>query len=175
MKQLEQGSWSPYLAGALTGVVSVLSVWVSGKYFGASTSFVRTAGMIEQLFAPERVAKMDYFIKEAPVVEWQWMFVVGIFVGALIAALTSGSFRLQAVPDMWAAQFGANSTGKRAGVAFIGGLILMFGARLAGGCPSGHGLSGTMQLSVSGYIALICFFTGGMFVARQLYKGGAKP
>lgn len=174
MKQVEPGSWSPYLAGSLTGVVSVLSVWIAGKYFGASTSFVRTAGMIEKLFAPERVEKMDYFIKEAPIIEWQWMFVVGIFVGALVSAVTSGSFRLQAVPDMWAEHFGAKSTAKRAAVAFIGGLILMFGARLAGGCPSGHGLSGTMQLSVSGYIALVCFFAGGVFVARQLYKGGAK-
>ena len=100
MKQVEPGSWSPYLAGSLTGVVSVLSVWIAGKYFGASTSFVRTAGMIEKLFAPERVEKMDYFIKEAPIIEWQWMFVVGIFVGALVSAVTSGSFRLQAVPDM---------------------------------------------------------------------------
>lgn len=174
MKQNDQGSWNPYLAGSLTGIVSVLSVWVAGKYFGASTSFVRTAGMIEKLFAPERVEKMDYFIQKAPVIEWQWMFVVGIFVGALIAAFTSGSFRLQAVPDMWAAHFGAQTTGKRAVVAFIGGIILMFGARLAGGCPSGHGLSGTMQLSVSGYIALVCFFAGGLFVARQLYKGGAS-
>ncbi|MGE4491729.1 MAG: YeeE/YedE thiosulfate transporter family protein [Syntrophotalea sp.] len=174
MKQMDQGSWNPYVAGALTGVVSVLSVWVAGKYFGASTTFVRAAGMIEKLFMPERVENTAYFIKTAPVVDWQWMFVVGIFVGALIAALSSGSFRLQAVPDMWAAHFGARSGGKRAAVAFIGGAILMFGARMAGGCPSGHGLSGTMQLAVSGYISLVCFFIGGLFTARQIFKGGGK-
>jgi len=129
----DDGGWNPYLAGALSGVVGILSVWLAGKYFGASTSFVRTAGLIEQLFGPERVAQMDYFIKTAPEIDWQWMFVVGIFLGALISAVTSGSFRLQAVPDMWAERFGAGSTVSRAVVAFAGGVVAMFGARLADG------------------------------------------
>ena len=127
------GGWSPYLAGALSGLVGVFSVWFAGQYFGASTSFVRTAGLIEQLFGPERVARMEYFVKVVPGVDWQWMFVVGIFLGALVSALTSGSFKLQAVPDMWAARFGAKSTGKRALVAFLGGAVSMFGARMADG------------------------------------------
>jgi uncharacterized protein len=127
------GAWSPYLAGALSGLVGVFSVWFAGQYFGASTSFVRTAGMIENLFGPERVAQMDYFIKVVPRIDWQWMFVVGITLGALIAALTSGSFKLQAVPDMWAARFGQKSTPQRAVVAFVGGVVAMFGARMADG------------------------------------------
>ncbi len=131
--QQDKGGWSPYLAGALSGVVGVFSVWLAGQYFGASTSFVRTAGMIEQLFGPERVAQMDYFIKTAPKIDWQWMFMVGIFLGALLAALTSGSFKFQALPDMWAARFGSFSTLQRALVAFVGGAVAMFGARLADG------------------------------------------
>ncbi len=55
-----EGSWSPYLAGALSGVVAIGSIWFTGKYFGASTTFVRTTGMIEQIFSPETVAKMPY-------------------------------------------------------------------------------------------------------------------
>lgn len=127
------GGWSPYFAGALSGLVGVFSVWFAGQYFGASTSFVRTAGLIEQLFGPERVARMEYFVKVVPGVDWQWMFVVGIFLGALVSAPASGSFKLQAVPDMWAARFGAKSTGKRALVAFLGGAVAMFGARMADG------------------------------------------
>jgi hypothetical protein len=128
-----EGGWSPYVAGALSGLVGVFSVWFAGQYFGASTSFVRTAGMIEQLFGLERVSEMEYFIKVVPRIDWQWMFVVGIFLGALISSITSGSFKLQAVPDMWAARFGEKSTGKRALVAFLGGIVAMFGARLADG------------------------------------------
>lgn len=132
MKKDDYG-WNPYLAGALSGVVGVLSVWIAGQYFGASTSFVRTAGLIEELLGPGRVAQMEYFIKVAPRIDWQWMFVVGIFLGALIAAVSSGSFKLQAVPDMWAGRFGAKSTTKRALVAFAGGIVAMFGARMADG------------------------------------------
>jgi uncharacterized protein len=128
----EGKGWSPYVAGALTGLLMVCSIWVTGKYFGASTTFVRTAGLIEQVFSAERVKTMEYFIKEAPKIDWQWMFVVGIFFGSLIAATSSRTFRWQAVPPMWQARFGPGR-GKRAVVAFVGGAVAMFGARLADG------------------------------------------
>ena len=130
--QQKDRGWSPYLAGALTGLVMILSVWFAGKYFGASTTFVRTAGMIEKIFSAERVATMDYFIEEAPKIDWQWMFVVGILIGSFIAARTSGSFQWQAVPDMWQLRYGKSRV-KRGVAAFLGGLVAMFGARLAGG------------------------------------------
>lgn len=169
----EKEGWNPYVTGALTGIVAVLSVLIAGKFFGASTSYVRSAGLIEKFFAPQRIAPMDYFIKYIPEIDWQFMFVIGVLLGSFIAAITSGNFRLQAVPDMWKARFGS-SIARRAITAFVGGVIAIFGARLAGGCPSGHGLSGVMQLSVSGFIALISFFIAGAIVARSLYRGGDK-
>jgi uncharacterized membrane protein YedE/YeeE len=165
--------WSPYLAGACAGLVLVLSVWISGNYFGASTSFVRSAGLIERLFSAERVAEMEYFTKTTPKIDWQWMFVVGVFFGALIAAKTSGTFKVQALPDMWQQRFGSNIA-FRGLIAFVGGTVAMFGARLADGCPSGHGLSGLSQLALSGFIALVCFFVGGMISANLLYRRGKK-
>lgn len=171
MKTTVDIGWSPYLAGGLTGLVIILSAWITGKYFGASTSFVRTAGMIERFFDAERIDRMKYFIRFVPEVDWQWMLVAGIFIGAFIASITSNSFRLKGVPDMWEARFGP-SRSKRSVVAFIGGLILMFGARLASGCPSGHGLGGLVQLAVSGLIVMGCFFAGGIIVAQILYSGG---
>jgi len=128
----EEGSWSPYLAGALSGLVLILSVLLADKFFGSSTTFARTAGAIEQLFAPERTVEMAYFVKYLPKVDWQMMFVVGIFLGALIASITSGDFVWKAVPDMWERRFGMSAV-KRGIVAFFGGSIVMFGARLAGG------------------------------------------
>lgn len=128
----ELKGWSPYLAGALTGLLLVFSVWFAGKYVGASTTFVRSAGFIERVFDADRVANLEYFIKEVPKIDWQWMFVVGIFFGSLISAVTSKTFRWQAVPTMWDERFGPNRI-KRAIAAFIGGTIAMFGARLADG------------------------------------------
>jgi hypothetical protein len=132
MKVIDDKGWSPYLAGALAGIVMILSVWIAGKYFGASTTFVRSAGMIEKIFSAERVEKMDYFIKEVPKIEWQWMFVFGIFIGSLISSTASRSFKWKAVPDMWEDRFGPGKM-KRAVVVFIGGMVAMFGARLADG------------------------------------------
>ena len=169
----EDKGWNPYVAGALSGVVSIGSIWFVGKYLGASTTFVRTTGMVEKIFSPERVASMPYFIKELPMIDWQWMFVIGIAIGAFLAAISSGSFRWQAVPTMWQQRFGSQVS-TRAVFAFIGGIIAMFGARLADGCPSGHGLSGSLQLSVSSLIALVCFFLGGLITANWLYKGGDR-
>lgn len=132
MSVVHKKGWNPYLSGALSGLVIVFSVWLSGKFLGASTTFVRTAGMLESLVTPERVASMPYFIKELPQIDWQWMFVVGIFLGSLVAAKLLGDFRWQAVPVMWEKRFGP-SQGKRGLVAFVGGTVAMFGARLADG------------------------------------------
>jgi len=173
MKRETQKALSPYLSGVLTGIVLVLSVWIAGKFAGASTTFARKAGMVMKLFSPERVSSMDYFVKYAPKIDWQWMFLLGLFIGSFVAAITSGSFKLQAMPKMWEKRFG-NGRAKRALVAFVGGALALFGARLAGGCPSGHGLSGLTQLSISGFVALVCFFASGIVVARILYRGGKQ-
>ena len=132
MEQGKDKGWNPYIAGALTGLLLIFSVWFTGKYIGASTTFVRSAGYIERIFDAERVSQMEYFKKEAPKIDWQFLFVVGIFFGAMAASTTSRSFRWQAVPDLWKSRFGP-SVPKRAIAAFIGGAIAMFGARLADG------------------------------------------
>jgi len=131
-EEREPKGWNPYLAGALTGLLLVFSVWITGKYVGASTTFVRSAGYIEKAFNEERVGAMEYFKKEVPKIDWQFLFVVGIFIGSLVSSTSSKSFRWQAVPPMWENRFGSNKA-KRAVVAFIGGAVAMFGARLADG------------------------------------------
>jgi uncharacterized membrane protein YedE/YeeE len=172
-KKHEDEGWSPYVAGGLSGLVIIMSVLWTGKFFGASTSFVRSAGMLEKFLDPDRVAQLSYYIRYLPKFDWQLMFVIGIFLGSLISALLSGSFKWQGVPDMWAARFGT-SPALRGIVAFVGGVVAIYGARLADGCPSGHGLSGMIQLAVSGLIAMICFFVGGIIMTRLVYSGGNR-
>lgn len=164
----DAGAWSPYVAGGLSGLVSVASVLVAGKYLGASTTFVRGAGMAERLYAPEAVTTLAYYLKEKPVIDWQFLFVIGIGIGAFLGAAFFRDLRVQALPDMWRERFGGG-LGLRALVAFVGGVVAMFGARLADGCPSGHGLSGLSQLAVSGFVAAAGFFLGGIIMARLVY------
>jgi uncharacterized membrane protein YedE/YeeE len=173
------GGWRPYLAGALAGLLAVGSAVATTKmvgrttYLGTSTTFVRASAMIEQTVLPARVKHNAYFQKEQVKVDWQFMLVCGIFFGALAGAVTGRSFDWESVPSVWAQRFGNNRV-KRGVFAFLGGAVAMFGARLADGCPSGHGLSGVMQLSVSGLAALACFFVGGVMVADLLYRKGSR-
>jgi len=132
MKTKEDKGWNPYLAGALSGLLIIISVWTTGNYFGTSVTFVRTTGMIEKIFGPEHVARLEYFIRFVPTVDWQWMFVAGIIIGSFISAITSGSFKWKGLPDMWESSFGPGRV-RRSIVAFTGGAISMFGARIAGG------------------------------------------
>ena len=132
MSSAPEKGWNPYLAGALTGLVMVLSVRLTGKYFGVSTSFAVTSGMLESIVVPGRVAGMPYFARTGITVDWQWLFVVGILFGSFLAAKLFGDFKWQAVPPMWEARFGPSRL-KRGLVAFLGGVVAMFGARLADG------------------------------------------
>lgn len=169
--------WSPYIAGALVGVLAVLSVVVTTvildkpKYLGASTTFVRAAGLAEQTVVAGHVAENAYFQSKKVKVDWQMLFVVGVFIGAFVSGRLGRSAKLETVPPIWQQRFGSSATVRAVG-AFIGGLILLFGARMAGGCPSGHGLSGNMQLAASGLLALVFFILGGVISARILYGGG---
>lgn len=168
------GGWSPYLAGALVGILAIVSVYATtsllGKttYIGASTTFVRAAGFAEKTVAADRVAQNEYFKSTKIKVDWQFMLIIGLFFGALASSLTDKSFKSEGVPPIWKERFGP-SVPLRAAGAFLGGVVAMIGARLADGCPSGHGLSGMMQLSVSSFVALAMFFCAGIIVAFLVY------
>lgn len=168
MNWLRDVQWSPYAAGIGIGLLSWLTWLISRKPIGCSTSFARSAGMIEKLFRGRKVETRPYYQEFQPVVDWQWMLVLGMIVGALISSLLSGDFGWQWIPAQWAAAFGTNAL-LRVGVALLGGVLLGFGSRWAGGCTSGHGISGTMQMAISSWISAICFFVGGIIMARLLF------
>jgi len=98
------------------------------------------------------------------------MLVLGAILGAFLAAWQGNELTGEWLPAMWAARFGAGSLTLRLGAALVGGIFMAFGARLAGGCTSGHGISGTMQLSVGSWIAVICFFAGGIATALLMFR-----
>jgi uncharacterized protein len=162
------GAWSPYVVGAGIGVLSWLTFYFSDKPIGASSFYGQIAGFIGKLIAPRHTKSLTYFKAKPPRVSWGFVFVVAIIVGGAIAALTGGEFANEWLPRMWDARFG-DSIALRAAIGFGGGLLMAFGARLAGGCTSGHGISGTMQLNPGSWIAVICLFIGGIAVALPLF------
>ena len=161
-------AWSPYLVGAGIGVLSWLTFWVSDKPIGASSFYAHVAGFIGNLLAKRRTESLAYFKAKPPRVKWGFAFVASIVVGGAIAALTGGEFANEWLPAMWVARFG-DSMALRAAFGFGGGVLMALGARLAGGCTSGHGISGTLQLNPGSWITAICFFIGGIAVAIPLF------
>jgi len=158
---------------AIASAVATTVLLGKSNYLGTSTSFVRAAGFIEEFFSPTSTSSVSYYVTQKIKVDWQFMLVVGIAVGAFLSSLANGTFKIEWVPPIWRERFG-NSVVKRAFGAFIGGIFAMYGARLADGCPSGHGLSGVMQLSVSSLVALFLFVAVGALIAHAVYRGGAK-
>lgn len=162
-------AWSPYLVGAGIGILSWLTFYVSDKPIGASSFYATVAGFIGKAVAPRRTESLEYFKSNPPKLNWEFVFVLAAIGGAAVAALTGGGFVNEWVPAMWSARFG-DSTVLRAAFAFGGGALMAFGARMAGGCTSGHGISGTLQLNVASWIAVICFFIGGGAIANLMFR-----
>lgn len=169
MDWLTMNQWSPYAVGAGIGILSWFSFLLSDKPIGCSTAFARTSGMIERLVRGSKAAPKPYYVKFSPTVDWEWMLMVGILVGSFVSAKLSGQLQLQWIPGKWSAAFGL-ALFPRWLIALIGGIIMGFGARWAGGCTSGHGISGTLQLAVSSWLAAVCFFIGGIASATALFR-----
>ena len=161
--------WSPYAVGIGIGILSWLSFLILRNPLSCSTSFARTSGMIERLLRGKKVEEKPYFQKIGLSINWQWMLVLGIVLGSLLSATLSGDFSWKWVPTFWATEVN-NSIIIRLAGALIGGIFIGFGARWADGCTSGHGISGTMQLTISSWISAIFFFIGGILTAFFLYR-----
>jgi len=169
MEWLAMERWSPYAVGVGIGILSWLAFLLSDKPIGCSTAFTRTSGMIEKIFRGKRVHEKPYYQQFAPTIDWEWMVVIGIIAGAFLSSILSGQFSLEWLPSLWQAEAGSHIPTRWA-VALLGGIIMGFGARCAGGCTSGHGISGTLQLAVSSWLAAVCFFAGGILTAMFIYK-----
>ena len=169
MAWLRMEQWSPYVVGIGIGILSWLTFLLSDKALGCSTAFARVSGMIERLFRGDKVLGRQYFQRYVPELTWGVMLVIGVVIGAFASSLLAGTFALTWTPTLWAETFGMAYL-PRLIAAVIGGVALGAGARWAGGCTSGHGISGTLQLAVSSWLAAICFFVGGIATAMLIYR-----
>lgn len=173
---LRKPRWSPYVVGTGIGLLSWATFYFMGKALGTSTSFVGAAGSALCTVAPDHVASSAYYLKEygakdggfKPIFDWQMSLDVALVLGAFLAAWLGRTLSKESVPSVWAQRFGP-SVAKRYLAAFIGGFILIFGARMAGGCTSGHGISGGLQLAVSSWTFFMSMFVSGIATAVLLF------
>ena len=163
-------AWSPYLAGAIVGLLQIPAFMLIKSPIGASTSYVTVGGRLASVVDPD-ASHIAYFAKHISATGsnwWEVALVVGIAIGAFVSMRLSGA-RRQPISPIWNRAL-SSSPAVRYAVAFAGGFVLLFGARLADGCTSGHGLSGLTQLAVSSSIFVVAMFAGGIATALLLLR-----
>lgn len=167
--------WNPYLVGVGIGLLSLASFVAFDRVIGTSGTFVHAVGAAEALVAPERVIGPEaerLFSKEiserAPLIDWQFLLVIGVFFGSWLASTAARARLPEQVPALWSWRFGPSVWLRRAG-AFTFGVVMIFGARLAGGCTSGHGISGGLQLALSSWVFFLSMFASGIVAAFLMF------
>jgi uncharacterized membrane protein YedE/YeeE len=148
--------------------LAILNVIVFGGYatnrpIGASTTFPYLADLLTG------VTNNTYFEKIQKPGNWELIFLTGSFLAGLIISLIKKDFKIKAVHSNWEKHKGG-SVGNRLIWAFIGGFLLIFGARMAGGCTSGHIISGGMQLAISSLVFAVFVFAGLLITGKLFFK-----
>ena len=107
-----------------------------------------------------------------PFKTYGFIFVIAMFAGGFLASKMGGP-RVENeekwIPKVWEENLGSSWPKRMAG-AFISGFFILFGARMAGGCTSGHMMSGMMQTSLSGYLFAAGVFAVAVPVAIIVFK-----
>ncbi|QNB47310.1 YeeE/YedE family protein [Thermanaerosceptrum fracticalcis] len=160
--------WHWLKAGMLMGILNAVLLIFYGKLLGASTAYVSVIGGLLRYVTPSFVAQNPYF-KQTPLgMTFEVALLLGVVLGAHLAFRSNNHVK-EEFSSVWFQRFGPNKT-KRYIFAFFGGVLLIFGARLAGGCTSGHVLSGWSQLSVSSLLFGLGMFAAGLPTARLLFR-----
>ena len=171
--------WPWYISGPLISLVLLLLLG-SGKTFGMSSN-LRT--VCAAFGAGQRISFFDFDWRSQ---RWNFIVILGAAVGGFIAShylnngtamalnpetieqLTRYGIQDAGVAYLPEVLFGSNSWSdpKVLGLLLVGGFFVGFGARYAGGCTSGHAITGLSNLQWPSLIAVIGFFIGGLFINR---------
>lgn len=146
----------------LDGIIFLTSAF--NRPIGASTSYPYLADMLTG------TTSNDYFTAIQKPGHWEMLFLIGAILAGLLNSINRKEFKLTLIHSNWE-RFKGKSPAKRIFWAFTGGFILLFGARMAGGCTSGHILSGGMQLAVSSLVFAVFVFAGLLITGKLFYKG----
>ena len=172
--------------GVLLGLVFFMAVLLV-KPIGVSTQFVILDAILADTVNPGLITGGEegwtstnaylaksggkYAANAANPLNYSFVFVLAMMLGAFGSAMMRGGIgrRERSIPAIWRANYG-ETPWIRYGTAFLGGVVVLYGARLAGGCTSGHMMSGTMQTAISGYIFTIGAFVAAIPTAMLLYR-----
>jgi len=159
----------PYFGGMVLGIILFLALLLTGNGLGSSGATSRIDAAIVDAVAPSHVDNTPYLLKMAggdlnPLDDW----IVPVFFGALLGGFTSGMINRRVKLETTK---GPNiSDRKRWLFAFLGGVIFLYGARMARGCTSGQALTGGATLSAGSWVVMFAIFGGAYGMAYFVRK-----
>ncbi len=175
MREWISQAWPWYVAGPLIGLTVPMLLLIGGKQFGVSANMRHICAAV----LPSKAEFFRYDWKSSGL--WNLTFALGIVIGAAIAAMWFGGVEPMNLSEQTAADLAALGLGGPAGavpaeifswgaltslpglvIMVVGGFLVGFGARYAGGCTSGHAISGLANLQLPSLIAVLGFFAGGL-------------
>ena len=170
--------WPWYIAGPLIGLIVPLLLIIGNKSFGISSSF-------RHVCAACLPANISFFKYEWKKEVWNLFFVVGILAGAVLVTQFFNNHEAVQINPKLAAELSGYGiinyeglvpndlftwqnllTVKGFSMMIIGGFLVGFGTRYAGGCTSGHAIMGLSSMQRSSLVATISFMTGGFIMAN---------
>ncbi|HZU86570.1 MAG TPA: YeeE/YedE thiosulfate transporter family protein, partial [Anaerolineaceae bacterium] len=171
LKALTKPNWTPYSAGILLGLVCIIAVWVGNHLLASAGPMATVTSTLVYAIAKPFAENNLYFKAVAPPgLTWEVVLLIGVFLGGMLGALSSRTFKLRWEHDpTWNKVFGPSKV-KRFGLGFLGAMILQYGASIAGGCTMGLAISGSMLLAPAGFLFMIGMFASGILVALLVYR-----
>jgi len=163
-----QPFWNPYFVGFLLGLVLLATYAVTGRGLGATGAFSSVAAWLAGLFSPEHVAgnpvHSRYWNDGAPLLSWTIFLLIGAFIGAFLSGRQASRIALTI-------ERGAHvSDAGRLALAFAGGFLAAFGAKIARGCTSGQALTGGSILNVGSLVFMLAVFASAYALAYFVRK-----
>jgi uncharacterized membrane protein YedE/YeeE len=145
----------------LNGIIFLTATF--NRPIGASTTYPYLADLLAG------TTGNDYFSKIQTPGHWELIFLSGAFLAGLINSLIKKNFKITLIHSNWE-KYKGTSAAKRIIWSFIGGFLLITGARMAGGCTSGHIISGGMQLAASSLMFAVFVFAALLLTGKVFYK-----
>ena len=142
-------SWPWYIAGPLIGLFVPALLLVGNKLFGISSSFDHLC----HISFPKNVSSKIKFNYEKD--GWKLFFIIGVIIGAFISINFLSLEHVSFLPSNYYSLSGIIKL-------FVGGVLVGFGTRYAGGCTSGHSITGISLLNIASIKATVAFFVGGL-------------
>jgi len=153
------------LWGGMIGLVQIFAI-ATVQPLGVSTAYPQFVGWLVDKIVPGFAESQPYLQKIGAKIGWEVMLVFGMVLGAFLSSVLPGGRSTPAcdIPNLFRTGW------SRSLAAFVGGFLILFGARLAGGCTSGHMLSGIAQLALSGFLFGAAAFATGVLTATLLLR-----